>query len=62
METEIKTSSGKTERVNHWTDKEVRETHRSKGYDWRSVHTNIEVLLPTSDIYRENYNSIFGHS
>jgi hypothetical protein len=61
METEIKKSKGREERVRHWSDNDVKEMHKERGFAWRSVHTHLESLKPTSEKYRVNYQDIFGH-
>ena len=61
MEIERKTSHGKESLVRHWNNGEIKELHKSKGYAWRSVHTNIESLKPTSPRYAKRYKEIFGH-
>ena len=58
MELERKYSKGREEIVRHWTDSEVRDKHRSHGYDWRSNRTNLRVIAVT-DSYRHNYDAIF---
>jgi hypothetical protein len=57
MEIEIKTEKGKSNTIRHWTDKEVKELHKSKGYSWRSNRLKLRVLSVT-DEYRKRYDDI----
>lgn len=58
METEIKQSKGKEERIRHWTDREVKEAHHMNGKTWRSNKDKL-LVIPISDAYRSNYDDIF---
>jgi hypothetical protein len=60
MEIEHKKSSGRSEKLHHWTDREVKDLHKQKGYAWRSNRKKFTVI-PVTDDYRRNYDSIFGH-
>lgn len=46
------------ETIRTWSDKEVKEIHRAKGYDWRSNRTKLRVISVTND-FRDNYDDIF---
>jgi hypothetical protein len=59
METEEIKSHGKEETVRHWDDKEVKDIHKRQGKSWRSNNDKHETLLPVSNVYRANYDSIF---
>lgn len=58
MELEVKKSHGREETVRNWSDKDIKQMHRERGYDWRSNRTKLRVLKVT-DQFRDNYDSIF---
>ena len=60
MDLEIKNSAGKQEKIRHWTNKEIGEMHKAKGYNWRNNRTKLRVL-PVNDEFRSNYFSVFRH-
>jgi len=61
METEINRTKDKEEIVRHWTDNEMKEAHHKCGYNWRSNRKRLRTI-PVTDSFRNNYDSIFGHS
>ncbi len=58
MELDVKKSHGKEEVIRRWEDKEMKEIHKSKGYNWRSNRTRLRVIPVTED-FRDNFDDIF---
>ena len=58
MEVELKKTHGREEHIRHHTDRDIRELHRSKGFEWRSNRTKLRVIAVT-DTFRNQYDNIF---
>ena len=43
MEVELKKTHGREEHIRHHTDSDIRELHRSKGFEWRSKDRKAHV-------------------